>query len=179
MEFNNVDSEYDMNILLDKYISKLYIKFKDYDKSSKEDIFKFMIKDINTKEVNIFSLYTLYVMDAVDEEFKKDIFFDQAFNYVPIKTEHKDGNDYTSNNEIHAVLEELEIKPKKDNICRHIMTRIRVLAIMDIWNHTIDCETLIFEGKETEKFKEEFKKYLFGNPKYLRYSIIKSCFRYS
>lgn len=169
MENNELDLEYDMDYLLDNYISNLYTKFKEYDKTKRQDIFKQLIIVKSNQPVNIFSLYSLYVMDAIDEEFKKDVYFDQESGYTKPKIFHKDGNDYTSNNEIKVVLEELEIKPKKDIICRHVMTRIRVLSMMNVWNHKIDSETLIFRGKETERFREEFKKYVYNHPKHLRY----------
>lgn len=170
MENKELDLEFDMDYLLDNYISNLYLKFKEYDKTKKQDIFKQLIVVKSNQPVNIFSLYSLYVMDAIDEDFKKDVYFDQEIGYVKNKINHKDGNDYISNNEIKVVLEELEMKPKKDIICRHIITRVRVLSMMNVWNHKIDYETLIFRGKETERFREEFKKYIFDNPKHLRYN---------
>jgi hypothetical protein len=170
MEINNMDLEYDMDYILNDYISNLYIKFKYYDKNIKREIFKCLLTTKTNEPINIFSLYSLFVMDTVDDEFKKDIFFDQESGFVKKKSYHKEGNEFMSNAEINSVLEELEIKPKKETICRHIITRVRVLSIINIWNHTIDCETLIFKGKETEKYKEEFKKYVFDNPKHLRYN---------
>jgi hypothetical protein len=164
------NTDLDLEYLLNQYIKKLYIKFEDYDREKNRKIFKHVSTEPYNENINMFSLYSLYIMDAIDEEFKKDIFFDQEYGYAPIKSKHSDGNHYMSVNEIHAVLEELQIKPTKSTISRHIISRIRVLSIMNIWNYKIDCDTLIFKGKESENFKKEFKKYLFDNPKYLRYS---------
>jgi hypothetical protein len=35
-------------------------------------------------------------MDTIDEEFKKDIFFDQEIGCVPPKSKHREGNEYMS-----------------------------------------------------------------------------------
>jgi hypothetical protein len=64
-----------MDYLLDNYISNLYTKFKEYDKTKRQDIFKQLIIVKSNQPVNIFSLYSLYIMDAIDEEFKKEVYF--------------------------------------------------------------------------------------------------------
>ena len=72
---NELDLEFDMDYLLDNYISNLYTKFKEYDKTKRQDIFKQLIIVKSNQPVNIFSLYSLYIMDAIDEEFKKEVYF--------------------------------------------------------------------------------------------------------
>jgi hypothetical protein len=176
MELNNTDSKLDAvlfntleNILTD-YISQVYIKFKDYDKSAKIDVFKYIInRESNEEKINPYCLYSLFIMDLVDSEMKKDNFFDQEHRLVPIKTNHKDGNEFMCNNEIYTVLNELKTWPEKFIIVKQIFSRIRSLSILNIWNANLDIDSFAFDNEESSNFKSELKTYLLNHPKYLRY----------
>jgi hypothetical protein len=177
MDLNNTDSKLDIvlfdtieNILTD-YTSQMYIKFKDYDKTAKIDIFKYIItQQSNEEKINPYSLYSLFIMDLVDNEMKKDTFFDQEHNLVPKKSSHRDGNEFMTNNEIYSVLNELKIHPEKFIVTKQIFCRIRTLSILNVWNANIDIDSHAFEIEESSCFKNEFKAYLLDHPKYLRYS---------
>jgi hypothetical protein len=177
MELNNTDSKLDTvlfntleNILTD-YTIQVYKKFRDYDKSLKLEVFKYIItNETNEEKINPYCLYSLFIMDLVDNEMKKDIFFDQEYNLVPIKTNHKDGNEFMCNNEIYTVLNELKIWPEKFIITKQIFSRIRTLSILNVWNSNIDIDSYAFDNEESPRFKNEFKTYLLNHPKYLRYS---------
>lgn len=154
-----------------EYTINVYKRAKVHLDTFCDDMFEiFLHETTKSPIINPYSLYSLKILHLVDQELTKDIFFDQYYGFAPIKTTHPEGNDFIHNNEIHCLLSELPNKSDDYRINKQLCMRIRVLAGLNVWNHLIDCETLIFGDYETENYKEKFKTYVYNHPKYLRYS---------
>ena len=154
------------------YTVNLYKKSEDHFEKFKDDtMFEGFLKQLSgSEEINIYALYTLKILHLIDQELTSELFFDQYHGFAPTKTSHIDGNDFIHNNEIHCLLSELPNKTDDHRINKQVCMRVRALAILNVWNHLIDCETLIFGDYETENYREKFKNYVYSHPKYLRYS---------
>jgi hypothetical protein len=154
------------------YTTGFYIKtVTHFEKFKDDNMFEGFLKQLSgSEEINLYSLYTLKILHLVDKEITSELFFDQYYGFAPIKTSHTEGNDFIHNNEIHCLLSELYNKCEDYRINKQVCMRVRSLTILNVWNHLIDCETLIFGDYETKNYKEKFKKYVYDHPKYLRYS---------
>lgn len=159
---------------LEKYLKEFigfkYQRFLKDSSDSYDDLFRdFLKKSKGRESYNSYSLFTLKLFDLMDRESLKYNFFDQDEGYVCIKSAHKDGNYFSSMNEILCVAAEIEIKPLNEKILKQIFCKIRVLSFLNIWNSEIDCETSLEEGV-TPFYLEECKKYFLNHKKYMRYA---------
>lgn len=154
------------------YTITVYQKTREHFENFKDDTMfeEFLEQYSGSKEINLYSLYTLKILHLIDQEITTELFFDQYHGFVPIKTSHKEGNEFIHNNEIYCLISELYNKCEDDRINKQICMRVRALCILNVWNHLVDCETLIFGDYETLDYKKKFKSYVFDHPKYLRYS---------
>jgi len=156
-------------LYVEEYIGKIYKKFKFYKNIGKEKFFRQYLKVLYPEEeINPYRLYTLKILDLLDEEFKTPIPFDQYHGYSPIKTIHKDGNIFMSVNEIHSITNELSIKLQNNTIIENIVSRVRVLSMMNDWCPIIDCDS--YEIEYSDNYFPEVKQYLRNHKKYMRYA---------
>jgi hypothetical protein len=156
-------------LYIEEYIGKIYKKFRLYNDTNKEKHFRRYLKTLfPDDDINPYQLYTLKILDLIDEEFKKPLPFDQYHGYTPIKSIHSEGNIYILTSEIYNVVNELSVKLKNNTITENIVSRLRVLAIVNDW-----CQLLNFDSfpiEHSDKYFEEVKQYLGGHKKYMRYA---------
>ena len=179
--FSKTESSIDEEIQIQNYTNKQYSKFMTYYDIDKEVKIREYLYKINPKEINVYNLYTLKILDLVDKECMIDPFFDQKNGFVKMKHHrHKDGNEYTSKNEIFAVVNELYTKPRNEKIIMEVCARVKVLALKDIWKEDIDCDDLVYGIDETPNYLVECKKYFLDNKKYMRYArLLRSALQYA
>ena len=156
-------------LYVEEYIGKIYKKFRLYNDSKKEKHFRRYLKTLYPNEdINPYHLYTLKILDLLDEEFKKPLPFDQYHGYSPIKSMHSEGNMFMSTSEIYNVVNELSVKLKNNKITENIVSRLRMLALVNDW-----CPLLNFDSYDidySDKYLEEVKRYLDKHKKYMRYA---------
>jgi hypothetical protein len=156
-------------LYVEEYIGKIYKKFKVYNNIKLEKKFRRYLRykypDI---EINPYHLYTLKILDIIDEELKKPLPFDQYHGYSPIKSMHSEGNMFMTTSEIYTVVNELSIKLKNNTITENIVSRVRMLALVNDWCPLINFDT--YEIEHSDKYFEEVKSYLHGHKKYMRYA---------
>jgi hypothetical protein len=156
-------------IYVEEYIGKIYKKFRLYNNYKKEKQLRRYLKTLFPNEdINPYKLYTLKILDLLDEEFKKPLPFDQYHGYIPIKSMHSEGNMFMSTNEIYNVVNELSVKLKNNTITENIVSRVRVLALVNDWCPLLNFDSLHID--HSEKYFEEVKRYLHGHKKYMRYA---------
>ena len=156
-------------LYVEEYIGKIYKKFKWYANIEKEKYFRRYLKKLHPEEeINPYRLYTLKILDLLDEELKKPLPFDQYHGFSPVKSSHTDGNMFMSVNEIYSVVNELSIKLENNTITENIVSRLRVLAIVNDWCPIIDCDSNTIEY--SDRYFENVKIYLYNNKKYMRYA---------
>jgi hypothetical protein len=161
-------------LYVEEYIGKIYKKFRLYNDIKKEKHFRRYLKKLfPNDDINPYHLYTLKILDLLDEEFKKPLPFDQYHGYSPIKSMHGEGNMFMSTSEIYNVVNELSVKLKNNTITENIVSRVRMLSIVNDWCPLLNFDSLDIEY--TEKYFEEVKRYLHGHKKYMRYArLLKS-----
>jgi hypothetical protein len=156
-------------LYIEEYIGKIYKKFKLYKNIKQEKLFRKLLKSENINEdINPYHLYSLKILDLLDEEFKLTVPFDQHYGFSSSKSSHTDGNLYIKTNEIYAVANELPIRLKNNKITENIISRVRVLATVNDWCKLLDFDT--YQVEHSDKFFPEVKMYLQGNKKYMRYA---------
>lgn len=180
MYFDDMSS-IDDEIQIQNYTNKQYSKFLSYYDIKKEVKIREHLYKINPKEINIYNLYSLKILDLVDKECMLGPFFDQNNGFVKMKhPRYKDGNEYASKNEIFAVTNEIYTKPRNEKIIMEVCARVRVLALKDIWKEDIDCDDLVYSIDETPNYLIECKKYFLGNKKYMKYArLLRSALQYA
>jgi hypothetical protein len=165
--------EFKTNIedFLEDLIGSVYLKYKKDNKDEDEKELKDIIQTkIGDYLINPYTLYSMKILKIIDKEINQNIYFDQVEGFTRLKTIHREGNEFISDNEIYAVLNELSDIPQNKIVHKHICSRIRVLSILNVWDDWIDCDTYSLEMKESDRYLEECKKYFLHNTKYLRYS---------
>jgi hypothetical protein len=156
-------------LYVEEYIGKIYKKFRLYNNSNKEKYFRRYLKILfPDTDINPYQLYTLKILDLLDEEFEIPVPFDQYYGYSPIKSIHREGNIFMTSSEIYNVVNELSIKLKNNKITENIVSRLRVLAIVNDWFSFLNLDT--YEIDYSDKYFEEVKIYLRGHKKYMRYA---------
>jgi hypothetical protein len=156
-------------LYIEEYVGKIYKKFRLYKNIKKEKIFRKMLKQENPdSDINPYHLYSLKILDLLDEEFKIPLPFDQYHGYSSIKSIHREGNMFMKLNEIYSVINELSVKLKNNTITENIVSRLRVLAFVNDWCPLLNFDT--YEIEYSEKYFEEVKQYLENHKKYMRYA---------
>jgi hypothetical protein len=156
-------------LYIEEYVGKIYKKFTFYKNIENEKKFRRYLKLLNPdKDINPYELYTLKILDLLDEEFKTPLPFDQHHGYTPIKNIYEEGNKYSTSSEIYSVANELHVKLENDKITENIISRLRVLAMMNDWCHLVNIDSLCIE--HSEKYFSEVKQYLQNHKKYMRYA---------
>jgi len=131
-------------------------------------------KTLDIPEVYIF--YSLRIYDLVDWLLDKTYYFDQLNGGYPSKFIGSDAVDYTAENEIFNIADEFGLKSCDKLIIRHVFTRLRFLALHNIYDKIHDefiithCEYENPLYYETHRFKENFKKYIHNHKKYHKYT---------
>ena len=156
-------------LYVEEYIGKIYKKFKLYSDIKKEKYFRRYLKVLfPDTDINPYQLYTLKILDVIDEELKKTLPFDQYHGYSPVKSMNSEGNIFMSTSEIYNVVNELSIKLKNNKITENIVSRVRMLAIINDWCPFLNFDT--YEIDYSNRYFEEVKRYLGGHKKYMRYA---------
>ena len=177
--FTTINSKdtFEIELYLEEYVGKIYRRFRQYNNFEKEKSFRLLLKEKhpNEKEINPYQLYTLKILDLLDEEFKVYSPFDQYTGFSPPKSRHREGNEYMSLNEIHSIAEELSVKLQNKTITENIISRVRTLCFQNKWTPFVDYDVFIENIEHSETYYEQVKVYLKGHKKYMRYSrLIKS-----
>lgn len=156
-------------LYIEEHIGKIYKKFKLYKNVKKEKLFRKILKtENNNEDINPYHLYSLKILDLLDEEFKYSLPFDQRYGFSPAKSNHCEGNMYIKMNEIYSVANELPIRLKNNKITENILSRVRVLSMVNDWCKLLNFDTYNIE--HSDRFFPEVKTYLQGNKKYMRYA---------
>jgi hypothetical protein len=156
-------------IYTEEYVGKIYKKFRLYNDIKREKYFRRYLKILfPDTDINPYQLYALKILDLLDTELKIPVPFDQYYGYSPIKSIHSEGNIFTTSSEIYNVVNELSIKLKNSTITENIVSRVRMLAIVNDWCPLINFDT--YEIDYSDKYFKEVKRYLGGHKKYMRYA---------
>jgi hypothetical protein len=159
-----------IEIFLEEFTGKIYKKFSKDSCKCDDKILRDFLKARDPIGIyNPYSLFCMKTLDIIDKEFLKYSFFDQDEGFSPIKTPHKDGNEFISINEIYSVINELEVLPKNIKVIKQLCSRVKVLSILNTWNDSLDCEIGFNEGINY-KYINECRLYFKGNKKYMRYA---------
>jgi hypothetical protein len=171
----------EIELYLEEYVGKIYKRFRQYSNFEKEKAFRKHLKEKHPseKDINPYELYTLKILDLLDEEFKINPFFDQHCGLVKQKSKHSEGNYFMSSNEIHSIMNELSIQLQNKIITEHIVSRIRVLSLFNTWCPLIDCDAYLDDIHHSKKYYEEVKQYLFKHKNYMKYSRLLKCAIYN
>ena len=176
MEKNSIDTV-EIELYLEEHVGKIYKRFRQYKNFEKENWFRkhLKYKYPHEVEINPYKLYTLKILDLLDEEFRMKLPFDQFYGFTVPKSKHAEGNEFMSFNEIHSLAEELSIKLQNKSITESIISRVRTLSIVNRWCPLVDCDAFIDNIEHSDSYYEDVKIYLKGHKKYMRYArLIKS-----
>jgi hypothetical protein len=171
MEKNSIDT-FEIELYLEEYIGKIYKRFRQYKNFEKEKEFRKHLKEKYPHEVEInpYQLYTLKILDLLDEEFRVALPFDQYSGFSSIKSRHIEGNMFMSLNEIHSIAEELSIKLQNKIITENIISRVKTLCLQNVLCPLIDFDAFIGDIEHSDIYYEEVKVYLKSHKKYMRYA---------
>lgn len=164
MELTNIET------FLEELTGTLYKKFRLESSKQDNEFIKQFCKRDDKNQINAYNLYALKILKIIDRECVECEYFDQENGFIYSKSNRKEPNEFISNSEIYNVANEVKIKPVTQKIMVNIFSRIRVLAILDVWEKDIDCETFCYEQEVSDKYLEQCKIYFLNQKRYMRYA---------